>query len=267
VEIDRALEEDHARNTAEYLAQFRSDLEGYVSIEVVEGCVGGHREILPVAGNTYRAFVDPAGGSGEDSFTAAVGHKSLPDDRIVVDAVREFRPRFSPAAVIDELAPWLAGYRITRVTGDHFAGEFPRELFRKHGIHYEVCKQPKSDLYRDLLPLLNSGRIVLPRNDRLVAQIVGLERRVTRVGKDDISHPPNQHDDLSNSAAGLASCIRVHASFLERWGAALADEPPARSQPQESELQRRDSDRVTAYFKALENESWQRYHRAQRGER
>jgi hypothetical protein len=99
-EIDRALEEDHARNTAEYLAQFRSDLEGYVSIEVVEGCVGGHREIRPAAGNTYRAFVDPAGGSGEDSFSAAIGHKSLPDDQIIVDAVREFRPRFSPAAVI-----------------------------------------------------------------------------------------------------------------------------------------------------------------------
>ena len=33
----------------------------------------------------------------------------------------------------------------------------------------------------DLLPLLNSGRIVLPRNDRLQGQIVGLERRTARL--------------------------------------------------------------------------------------
>jgi hypothetical protein len=62
-----------------------------------------------------------------------------------------------------------------RVVGDNYAGEFPRELFRKHGIIYEICKTPKSDLFHDLLPLFNSGRFTLPRNDRLVAQIVGLE--------------------------------------------------------------------------------------------
>jgi hypothetical protein len=103
----------------------------------------------------------------------------------------------------------LKSYRVTKVTGDHYAGEFPREIFRKHCISYEVCKQPKSDLYRDLLPLLNSGRITLPRNDRLVAQIVGLERRVTRAGKDSIDHAPNGHDDVANAVAGVASvCIK-----------------------------------------------------------
>jgi hypothetical protein len=62
-EIDRALEEDRPRNSAEYLAQFRSDLEGFVSLEVVESCVGGYHEIGPVSGVYYRAFVDPSGGS------------------------------------------------------------------------------------------------------------------------------------------------------------------------------------------------------------
>jgi hypothetical protein len=83
-----------------------------------------------------------------------------------------------------------------------------KRTFRKHCISYEVCKQPKSDLYRDLLPLLNSGRITLPRNDRLVAQIVGLERRVTRAGKDSIDHAPNGHDDLANAVAGAAAATR-----------------------------------------------------------
>ena len=42
------------------------------------------------------------------------------------------------------------------VTGDRYAGEFPRELFRKHGIAYDLAKQTKSELFRDLLPLLNN---------------------------------------------------------------------------------------------------------------
>jgi len=48
----------------------------------------------------------------------------------------------------------------------HYGGEFVKEPFRKNGISYEVCNQPKSDLFRDMLPLLNSGHISLPRHDR-----------------------------------------------------------------------------------------------------
>ena len=96
-------------------------------------------------------------------------------------------------------------YRVSRVTGDRYAGEFPRELFRKHGIAYDLAKQTKSELFRDLLPLLNSDRIVLPRNDRLQGQIVGLERRTSAVGRDTISHPDRGHDDVANAVAGAAA--------------------------------------------------------------
>ena len=55
------------------------------------------------------------------------------------------------------------------------------------------------------LPLLNSGRIVLPRNDRLQGQIVGLERRTSAVGRDTISHPDRGHHDVANAVAGAAA--------------------------------------------------------------
>ena len=64
---------------------------------------------------------------------------------------------------------------------------------------------PGDVLFRDLLPLLNSGRIVLPRNDRLQGQIVGLERRTSAVGRDTISHPDRGHDDMANAVAGAAA--------------------------------------------------------------
>ena len=48
-EIDRELERDRARNTAELLAEFRGDLESYVSLEVVEACIGDYHEMAPAA--------------------------------------------------------------------------------------------------------------------------------------------------------------------------------------------------------------------------
>jgi hypothetical protein len=54
----------------------------------------------------------------------------------------------------------------------------------------EQSARPKSDLYHDLLPLINAKRIELLDNRRLAAQLIGLERRISRQGKDSIDHPP-----------------------------------------------------------------------------
>jgi hypothetical protein len=66
--IDDAMERDAASATAEFGAQFRSDLEAYVNREAIEACVStGVYERPPVRDTTYRAFIDPSGGSA-DSF-------------------------------------------------------------------------------------------------------------------------------------------------------------------------------------------------------
>jgi hypothetical protein len=69
-----------------------------------------------------------------------------------------------------------------------------------------------------MLPLLNSGRITLPRHDRLVAQIVGLERRVSRAGRDSIDHAPGGHDDIANAVSGVITAISAVGVFnFEFW--------------------------------------------------
>jgi hypothetical protein len=69
-----------------------------------------------------------------------------------------------------------------------------------------------------MLPLLNSGRIILPRHDRLIAQIVGLERRVSRAGRDSIDHPVGGHDDIANAVAGVIGAISGGGVFnFEFW--------------------------------------------------
>jgi hypothetical protein len=77
-------------------------------------------------------------------------------DRAVLDCLRERRPPFSPDDVVREFAAILESYRIMSVTGDHFRGERPQERFRAHGISYQVADKPKGELYRELLPRLNS---------------------------------------------------------------------------------------------------------------
>jgi hypothetical protein len=212
-EIDRALEDDRARNTAEYLSEFRSDLQSFVSIEVVEACIAhGTRERPPVRGVYYRAFVDPSGGSA-DSFTLAVAHNEVHRSTVVLDAVREVRPPFSPELVCSEFAQLLRTYHITSVTGDRYAGQWPVEQFQKFGIRYEQAAKPKSELYVDLLPLINSARIDLLDDPRLISQLCGLERRTARGGRDSIDHPPGSHDDVANAVAGAASMCALSAGY------------------------------------------------------
>ena len=120
---------------------------------------------------------------------------------IVVDAVREVKPPFSPEAVVADFAVLLHTYNVTAIIGDRWGGEWPREAFAKHGIVYEIAAKPKSDVYRDVLPLLNSGRVEPLDHPRLVAQFAALERRTARGGRDSIDHAPHSHDDLANAVA------------------------------------------------------------------
>jgi len=199
--IARALEEDPAGARAEYLAEFRSDVEGFVAREAVEACtIPGRLELAPVLGVRYHGFVDPSGGSS-DSFTLAVAHSDT-DGHVVLDCLRERRPPFSPESVVAEFAQVLRAYNVSTVTGDRYAGEWPRERFRKLGIEYRPADRARSDLYLELLPMLNSGRVELVENPRLISQLLALERRTSRGGRDSIDHGPGGHDDLVNAAAG-----------------------------------------------------------------
>ena len=82
--------------------------------------------------------------------------------------------------MVDEFCALLKAYRISTVIGDRYAGEWVAEAFRNKGIHYRPSEKSKSDIYVDLLPLLNSGAVALLDNDRLALQLTQLERRTAR---------------------------------------------------------------------------------------
>jgi hypothetical protein len=208
--IDAAYENDPADASAEYGAQFRTDVEAFVTREAVEACViDGRFELPPMAGVHYTAFCDPSGG-GSDSMTMAISHKEA--NIAISDAVREFKPPFSPESVVSELCALLKSYRINTVVGDKYAGQWPAERFQVHGITYSASAKPKSDLYRDFLPAVNGRRVELLDHPKMVSQLCALERRTLRAGRDSVDHPKGQHDDVINCIAGsLTSLIQIEA--------------------------------------------------------
>jgi hypothetical protein len=221
--IDRAYEDDPAVAAAEYGAQFRSDVETFISREAVDACVLlGRRELPRVTDCRYRAFLDFAGGSGGDSATLAIAHTERRNgiDVEVLDAVREARPPFSPETVCGDFATVIRSYGVGAATSDRWGGQFPIEQMSKLGVHVEPCAKPKSDLYRELLPLINSARVELLDDARLVAQLAGLERRTARGGRDSIDHAPNGHDDVANAVAGALAGGATATEFRIR---SLAD--------------------------------------------
>ena len=207
--VDRAFEEDAVAAMSEYgragRVEFRSDVETFVSREAVEAVVVlGRLELPPVASTRYHGFLDFAGGSGQDSATLAIAHAEESDGQkiAILDAVREVRPPFSPEQVCRDFAGELKRYRITRATADRYAGDFPAEQMRKHVVTLKPSEKVKSAIYKELLPMVNSGTVELLDLSRLQAQLAGLERRVARGGRDSIDHGPGGHDDVINAAAG-----------------------------------------------------------------
>jgi hypothetical protein len=201
--VDKAYADDPEAAAAEYGAEFRTDLESFVDQEIVDACteIGCYeRAAAQSQGNRYFAFVDAAGGSGADSMTMAIAHKE--GDIAVLDAVRERKPRFSPEDVAAEFSDLMKSYGVREAEADKWGGDWVIEGFRKHGVTIKPSAKPKSDIYRELLPLLNARKCDLLDHKVLAKQITGLERRVARGGRDSIDHAPGAHDDVANAVAG-----------------------------------------------------------------
>jgi hypothetical protein len=154
-----------------------------------------------MSGVSYAAFTDPSGGRN-DSMVTTIGHLAANGIK-VQDLLLEARPPFDPEAVVAQHAAELRRYGVVALTSDKYGGEWVVQAFDRHGIALTQSARPKSDLYHDLLPLINSGQIELLDNPRLARQLTSLERRTARSGKDSIDHMPGGHDDLANATAGL----------------------------------------------------------------
>jgi hypothetical protein len=153
--ISAAYDRDPASAAAEYGAQFRSDIETFLSRELVDAAIDvGTVARPPLQDLRYTAFADPSGGAG-DSSTAAISH--CDGDIAVLDALYERRPPFNPSAVVAEIADLLRQYRCGTIYGDRYAASWVTEAFAKEGLTYCNAQRDRSAIYGDALPLFTSG--------------------------------------------------------------------------------------------------------------
>ena len=220
--LARQYEKDAASASSEYGSEFRNDIDAFITDEMVRPAVlQGVFEIAPKDGVRYIGFVDGASGSGGgDSMTMGIAFRD--GAQAVLACLVERRPPFDPEAVTAEFAETLKRYRIAKVTGDKWAAGFVEAAFRRNGIAYEASAAPKSDLYKELTPLMASGSVKLLDNPRMVVQLLALERRTARGGKDSIDHPPKGHDDLINAACGALVAVGMKRPPMNINAEALA---------------------------------------------
>jgi hypothetical protein len=203
--IDRLLKRDRVLYAAEYMAEFREDLEAFIPEGLVQlYCTASPAG--PESGRRYIGFVDPSGGR-QDSFTLAIAHVS--DGKVHLDLLREHVSPFVPDEVVAEYSAIFKHYGITEIISDRWGGVWVEDAFKKHGIRVTPSDLSASDLYLEFQPRLSSGQLVLLKDEKLMLQLRQLERRPHPGGRDKVDHPAlaGFHDDVANAAAGAI----VHA--------------------------------------------------------
>jgi hypothetical protein len=200
--VDEAIEEDAAKARAEWIAEFRDDVGGWLPAELVEQAVDRGLTVRPRATHRtvhYTSFCDPSGGA-RDSFTCAIAHQE--NSIAVLDCVLEIRAPFNSVSATQQISDLLKSYGITSTVGDKYASGWPIDAFASFGVRYQHSERDRSAIYSDCAPLFTSGRIKLVDNRRLVSQFCSLERRTHPSGRDRIDHGPGGSDDVCNAAAG-----------------------------------------------------------------
>ena len=226
--IDRAKSEDAQAAAAEYDAEFRADLETYISTEALEAViVPGRFELPPQQGRQVFAFVDPSGGRNDAMTLSGFFNDGA---KVVQAFIRTQKPPFNPDEVVREFSELLKTYHVAGITGDRYSGEWCAQAFLKQGIIYKNSERSKSEIYSEFLPIVMQGRVELLDNKKQAAEFRQLERRTGRGGgKDLIDHPPGLHDDTANACAGAAVVTSIKPVCPKIWS--IDDEPGGHFKP------------------------------------
>jgi hypothetical protein len=200
--VEKEIARDPA-NKSEYLALWREDCEAFVSLDSVKACVASYIQRGYDSSKRYHAFLDPSGGRS-DATALAIGHRER--DSMHIDLVWSKKAPFDPLRALEEVAQLCRMYRVGLCYGDAYGGDNPKSILQRFGLPYTLIKKVRAELYRDLLPIINSQSVTLPDDPELIRQLVGLERTIT-AGKEKIDHPRSGHDDLANAVAGCCELL------------------------------------------------------------
>jgi hypothetical protein len=207
--IKKEIVADPVAKSCEWDATWRADINSLLDPALIDASIVPNRhELPPRPGMRVVGFVDAASGVGKDSMTLAIAYHDILTEHAVLACVKEWVPPFSPEQVCVECAQTLKSYGVHRVFSDRYSLGWTFEAFRRHHIALEYADKSRSDLYRELLPLLSSGSVELLDHKKLRMQLLSLERKLSRgTGHETIDAPTGMHEDVANAVAGaLVTC-------------------------------------------------------------
>lgn len=213
--IDIELAKDPQRARAEYLSIPRTDVSRLFDAALLDAVTRNEYRELPFrqiihGGKTrYSAGVDVSGGRG-DAASCAISHPE--GERVVIDAVRAWPAPHDPVVVAGEIAVFMGLYGLKTAIADDYAAEFSRSVYREAGIELQSAHITRSEAYMHALPLFTTNRVEIPDHPGLRQELLALERRTGRSGKDSVDHPPHGHDDIANATSLAAYASRPVAS-------------------------------------------------------
>ena len=211
--VDNALAADAPKARAEFENVWREDVDDFLPLDVIEAATDwGVIERPPERGVQYVAFADAASGTGRDSFALAIGHAVNDAARtIVIDLLRERKPRFVAADVIREFSHLLRSYGISEVVSDNYAAGFSADEWARNGTRFRACDNNTSENFLCALPLLTSKRGRLSDDATARKQLSGLQRRVV-AGHETVGHAQiaSAHDDVAAAVCGCLAEIAAH---------------------------------------------------------
>jgi Terminase large subunit, ATPase domain len=218
--IETQRQADPVSGASEWDGVFRDDIASLWDDQVIDDAVehGRPLELPPTKtlfGSIYKAFCDPSGGVGQDAYTLSICHRD--GEQFVCDLVRGTRGRFDPQTVTQEYAALVQQYGVGTVTGDRYASEWVSAAWLKEGISFVASAVPKSEIYRECIPLFMRGLVRLPEHPTLLRESRLLERTVHRGGKDSIDHPRGGHDDYANALCGALRQLSDHLGFDQSY--------------------------------------------------
>ncbi len=166
---------------------------------VISAIVDGRKRLPYEAGRTYHAFVDMSGGSSDEAVLGIAYYDAATKRSVLASLMSQTgRPPFNPRDAVRKFVAEIKPYGLAKVVGDAYAGLTFRSDFESAGIHYEVSRRSKADIYDEFEPKLNAGEVELLDLPKLQEQLLTLV--VGRSGK--IDHIAGDRDDHANAACG-----------------------------------------------------------------
>jgi hypothetical protein len=234
-------------NDERFMMEFGADFSGTAGTkffveEHVDACFTNKVEFVDsgVPGIVYFAHLDPA--SNSNRYALAICHKEVflneetnrADFRIIVDHLKLWVPSAENPINIEEIDNYVLNmnrrFHIGMVTYDDHHSYASIQKMKRFGIPCKMTKYTnayKMQVFKELETLVNEHRIVMPWDDNLYNEMVGLSVKYNS-GRGFSLHPDKEsespNDDAVDAIAGATyNCLAVQQTKLP--GSRLASVP------------------------------------------